>query len=85
MDQTAAHLVPSDSHTYEVKGAKDVEVIGADDKRQILRTSQAIYAQLLAHGRTSIELLCGEGQLDRQSACRVARRLACGVRSEALV
>jgi len=35
MDQTGAHLVPSDTHTYEVKGAKDVKVIGADDKRQI--------------------------------------------------
>ena len=35
MDQTGAHLVPSDSHTYEMKGVKDVKVIGADDKRQI--------------------------------------------------
>jgi len=35
MDQTGAHLVPSDTHTFEVKAAKDVKVIGADDKRQI--------------------------------------------------
>jgi len=35
MDQTGAHLVPSDTHTYEMKGVKNVKVIGADDKRQI--------------------------------------------------
>lgn len=35
MDQTGILLAPADSRTYEAKGAKDVQVIGADDKRQI--------------------------------------------------
>jgi sulfur relay (sulfurtransferase) DsrC/TusE family protein len=35
MDQTGVHLAPADQRTYEVKGAKVVKVIGADDKRQI--------------------------------------------------
>jgi len=35
MDQTSVHLVPVDTHTYETKGAAEVRVIGADDKRQI--------------------------------------------------
>jgi len=35
MDQTGASLVPAGTRTYESKGAKEVKVIGADDKRQI--------------------------------------------------
>lgn len=35
MDQTGVHLAPADSRTYEVKGAKQVSVICAEDKRQI--------------------------------------------------
>jgi hypothetical protein len=35
-DQTAIHLVPmGGDKTWEVKGVKDVHVIGAKDKRQI--------------------------------------------------
>ena len=35
MDQTGVHLVPVDNHTFEARGSKDVQVIKADDKRQI--------------------------------------------------
>jgi hypothetical protein len=35
MDQTGVHLAPADSRTYELKGAKEVSVICAEDKRQI--------------------------------------------------
>src|ERR1700728_5034111 len=35
MDQTGVHLAPVDNRTYESRGAKDVRLIGAEDKRQI--------------------------------------------------
>lgn len=35
MDQTGLHLVPSSTHTYQLKGSKEVPVIGNGDKRQI--------------------------------------------------
>lgn len=35
MDQTGVHLVPSARFTYAVRSSSSVEVIGADDKRQI--------------------------------------------------
>ena len=35
MDQTGVNLVPVGTRTYESKGAKEVKVIGAEDKRQI--------------------------------------------------
>jgi hypothetical protein len=35
MDQTGVHLAPVDSRTYDCRGAKDVKLIGAEDKRQI--------------------------------------------------
>jgi hypothetical protein len=35
MDQTGVHLVPSARFTYAVRNSSSVEVIGADDKRQI--------------------------------------------------
>jgi hypothetical protein len=35
MDQTGVHLAPVDSRTYECLGAKEVRLIGAEDKRQI--------------------------------------------------
>jgi DDE superfamily endonuclease len=35
MDQTGVHLVPSARYTYAVRSSSSVEVIGAEDKRQI--------------------------------------------------
>lgn len=35
MDQTGLHLVPASNHTYQLKGSKQVHVVGNDDKRQI--------------------------------------------------
>lgn len=58
MDQTGVLLVPADLHTYEARGAKEVAVIGADDKRQITACVASSLAgdmlplQLIFQGKT---------------------------------
>jgi hypothetical protein len=57
-DQTGVHLVPQSNTTYEKKGAKDVPVFGADDKRQITAVVSSTPAgnflplQLIFQGKT---------------------------------
>jgi hypothetical protein len=59
MDQTGVHLAPVDSRTYETSGAKEVKVIGADDKRQITAcigsslNGDLLPLQLIFQGKTS--------------------------------
>ena len=58
MDQTGVHLVPSSSFTYESNGSKSVEVLGADDKRQITACiassldGQLLPLQIIFDGKT---------------------------------
>ena len=74
MDQTGAHLVPADTYTYEVKGAKDVKVIGADDKRQITACiasslhGDLLPLQLIFQGKTTA---CHPDRTPAATAARV--------------
>ena len=59
MDQTGVHLVPASSRTFESKGAHTVQMIGADDKRQITACiassldGDLLPLQLIFQGKTS--------------------------------
>lgn len=61
-DQTAVQLVPIKHNTYEVKGTKDIAMIGADDKRQITVVvassldGDLLPLQLVFQGKTSKSL-----------------------------
>ena len=57
-DQTAVRYVPVSNWTQEVKGAKRVEIVGTDDKRQITATltvtasGEMLPAQMIYGGKT---------------------------------
>jgi hypothetical protein len=59
MDQTGVLLAPADNRTYESRGAKEIKVIGADDKRQITAciasslNGDLLPMQLIFQGKTA--------------------------------
>jgi len=59
MDQTGVHLAPVDNKTYNVRGGKEVKLIGADDKRQITAclasslNGDLLPLQLIFQGKTT--------------------------------
>ena len=79
-DQTGIHYVPVSSYTMEKEGAKRVELVGIDDKRQIT----AVFCRY--HGwsfLTDTVNLQGK-DIKMSSFCRFSRRLAHYLHGESL-
>jgi hypothetical protein len=57
-DQTVVHLRPSTEQTYKVKGMKEINCLGKDDKRQITAivssttSGELVPLQLVFQGKT---------------------------------
>jgi hypothetical protein len=66
-NQTGMHLVPTDeSQTWEKRGAKNIEVLGIEDKRQITIISSIASGELLP--------LCGMYIIIWKGRCSIKRK-----------
>ena len=79
-DQTGIHYVPVSSYTMEKEGAKRVELVGIDDKRQIT----AVFAGTMAGHFLPIQLIYKGKTSKMSSFCRFSRRLAHYLHGESL-